>query len=277
VALSNDERALFARLMMAAPFQPATNLWRAIEIGVLQPAHFPEGRGLDLGCGDGRLARIVFDRVGSRRLVGLDPDPLETSAAVASGVYERVHTAPGDHIPEPDAAFQFVFSNSVLEHIPSLEPVLGEVARVLAPGGRFVFTVPADGFHAALSGPWWPGVSRQRYLDTIDRRCAHVRYWSAAEWRQALGAHGMNVVHTQEYLAGSQLRRWENLSRLTAGVLFVLSGQRRHPIAIQRALGLRGPRLPESLARAAARFLALGTAASEGRGTCLLVIAEKPR
>ncbi len=73
VALSSDELALLARLMAAAPFQPATNYWRAVELAVLQPEHFPQGHGLDLGCGDGRLARIVFDRADPRQLVGIDP------------------------------------------------------------------------------------------------------------------------------------------------------------------------------------------------------------
>src|SRR6185503_13032670 len=113
------------------PAQPATAFLRSIEIDRLASAIDVDGLGLDLGCGDGILTDILFKRVGKvPRLVGVDIDPLETEAAAAYPFYERIHTCPAQAIPEPDDSFDYVVSNSVLEHIPDLESVIGEVARV---------------------------------------------------------------------------------------------------------------------------------------------------
>ena len=96
----------------AYPFQPATALWRAVEIDEVLKCGLPEGRGLDLGCGDGKLTRIILEQTGPRRLIGVDPDPLETEQAAATGIYEAVHTAFGHEIPEADQSFDFVLSNT---------------------------------------------------------------------------------------------------------------------------------------------------------------------
>lgn len=148
--------ALLTRFLRDYPFQPATGVWRAYEIEHLCSFPFPEGHGLDLGCGDGKLTKIILDQLkdGKRRtLVGIDPDPKETELAKEIGIYERIHTVGGGGIPEPDASFDWVLSNSVLEHIPDLEPVFAEVGRLLKPGGVFIYTVPSEQFHDALKGP----------------------------------------------------------------------------------------------------------------------------
>ena len=221
----------------------------------------PEGRGLDLGCGDGLLTRIIVQLVGRRDdLVGIDPDPAEIAHAQETGIYTALHTAGGDSVPEPDASFNWVLSNSVLEHIDHIEPVLAEVGRLLRPNGEFVFTVPGADFHACLRGPLLPGASREVYLRRLDDRVAHRRYWSVSDWRSALAVNGMRVVSTLSYLDAAQVRRWESMARVTAGVLYTLGGRRRKPIEIQRRLGLRKPgrRMPMPLARSLAGLVGLG-------------------
>jgi SAM-dependent methyltransferase len=274
----DTKRRLLSELVRETPFQPATSWWRAIELSVIIDHGLPSGLGLDLGCGDGKLMRILLGVAhGSRRLVGVDIDPRETRDAVACGLYQRVHTVPADRIPEPSASFDFVFSNSVLEHIDALEPVLAEVARLLRPGGVFLFTVPAAGFHDCLAGPLFPWSERQRYLDGVDRRCAHRRYWSEGEWRKALAPHGMDVRRAVPYLGAAEVRRWETLSRYTAGVLYTLAGGRMQPIEIQRALRVRRRAL--RLPRWAAHFIGAAISArSNGPGEgfgCLLIEAQR--
>ena len=220
----------------------------------------PGGRGLDLGCGDGLLTRIILQLVGKRDLVGIDPDPAELAHAQRTGIYSALHAAGGDRVPEPDASFDWVLSNSVLEHIDHLEPVLAEVGRLLRPSGEFKFTVPGPDFHACLRGPLLPGASRDAYLRQLDNRLAHRRYWDLMDWRSALTLNGMRVVSAVSYLDAVQVRRWESMARVTAGVLYTLGGRRQQPIEIQRRLGLRKPgrRMPMPLARSLASLVGLG-------------------
>jgi SAM-dependent methyltransferase len=273
--------ALLRRLLRENPFQPATSWWRAIELEAVIGRGLPRGEGLDLGCGDGKLMRILLEVSGaSLRLVGVDIDALETRDAVASGVYRRVHTVPADRIPEPDASLDFAFSNSVLEHIDPIEPVVAEVARLLKPGASFVFTVPGPGFHECLAGPLLPWGDRRRYLDTIDRRCAHRRYWGAEEWRGCLERHGIALARATPYLSAPEVRRWETLARFTSGILYAALGERMQPIEIQRALRVRrrGLRLPRWAATPLAAAVSAGVAPSPpGPFACLLVEAQRRR
>lgn len=270
---------LLRSLIRETPFQPATSWWRAVELEVVIRHGLPRGTGLDLGCGDGKLMRILLKASGaSPALVGVDIDPLETRDATASGVYRRVHTVPGNRVPEPDASFDFAFSNSVLEHIDDIEPVMAEVARLLKPGGAFVFTVPSSGFHDCLAGPLLPWSDRNSYLQTIDRRCAHRRYWSEPQWRDCLARHGIDVIGAVPYLSASEVQRWETLSRFTAGLLFGLLRGRMQPIEIQRTLQLRrrALRVPTWMAAGMAKVVSAGVRAdTSGRSGCLLVEAAR--
>lgn len=272
---------LLRRFLEAYPFQPATAVWRAAEIAAVARVPFPNGRGLDLGCGDGRLTTILSEQVGRLTLVGLDVDPLETALASDEHLYEKVHTCRADTIPEADSSFDYVFSISVMEHIPTLEPVLRDVARVLKAGGRLIVTVPGVGFHRCLRGPLFGGSSRAAYLASLDRRLAHLRYWTIAEWRRVLDAAGLRLIDARPILSRGEVRRWETVSRLTAGLLQVVF-RRKAPIAIQRSLGLRrsGQRLPAPIAALLSQVLAIGLTdcepPDEAEAGCVLLVAARP-
>jgi SAM-dependent methyltransferase len=274
-------RPLLRRFLELYPFQPATAIWRAVEVAEVARVRFPDGRGLDLGCGDGRLTRVITENTRPMRLVGLDVDPQETSLAQAERLYERVHTSSAAVIPEPDASFDFVMSISVMEHIAEIEHTLSEVARVLRPGGLLITTVPSAGFHDCLRGPLLPGVSRSDYLARLDRRVAHLRYWTSDDWRRALDTAGLSLIEVRAFLSRQDVRRWETTARLTAGVLHAVSG-RKAPIEIQRSLGMRraGMRMPRPLAALLSSVLGFGLRSeaptSEAHGGCVLVIARRP-
>lgn len=272
---------LLTEFVARYPAQPATAWFRAIEIDELAAAMADvTGLGLDLGCGDGILTDILFSRIGrTPDLVGIDPDPLETEAARAYGFYRRVHTCGGDAVPEANGGFDYVFSNSVLEHIPDLEPVIAEVARLLRPGGRFFFTVPCPGFHSNLAGSL-AGGDRTAYLAELDRRLAHFHYLSAADWRALCSRSGLTLDGAAGYVTRGETRRWETLSRFTGGLLHKLSLGRSRPIEIQRALKLRSLQnyaaLPRPIAAGIARAITLGVDEGDaGVPSCLLVTGRR--
>ena len=264
--------------------QPATAVFRAIELPALISLGIPQGIGIDIGCGDGKLTEILMKRVGGRELVGVDADPAETVQAGRRNLYATIHTTDAGCIPEPDDRFDFAISNSVLEHIPDLDQVLAEVARVLRRDGIFCLTVPHAGFRTQLAGPIMPGVSRADYELRLDQRLAHLHYLSAAEWRVMLEQHGFTIEIANFYLDRIQIQRWESISRWTAGVLDAISGGRVRPIAMQRSLGLRQLQnrvaLPQPCAAALARILTLGlprlpTELTEGTSTCVAIRCRK--
>jgi SAM-dependent methyltransferase len=93
----------------------------------------PGGPVLDLGCGVGHSYR----ELSPRPTVGVDVDP----AALADQDRETV-AADMRELPLADHAFASVLSVQSLEHVPDPERALGEVVRVLAPGGRAIFVTP---------------------------------------------------------------------------------------------------------------------------------------
>jgi SAM-dependent methyltransferase len=262
-------------------FQPATALWRAVEVGALQ-LYFPQaGTCLDLGCGDGKLTAILksLSDAEGLTLVGIDADPQECKWAMELGLYQRVHQCSADNIPEPSGSFDCVISNSVLEHVPDVEGVIMEIARLLRDGGTFVFTVPSPGFHQCLGAHRSDSARRAVYLADVDRRLAHFRYWTAAEWADVLARHNLGIAQQVEYLGCDEVRRWEQISRLTAGVLYALARRKHSPIDIQRGLGLRSLQqrftLPFWLAQPLSVALCLGLRDTPSVKAGLLICANK--
>src|SRR5207342_2574454 len=95
-------------------------------------------RVLDVGCGDGQVARLAA-RGGASRVVGVDPtwNQIVVARERAGGpCYARAGAAA---LPFPADTFDAVVACLVFEHIRAVDDAIAEVARVLAPGGRFVF------------------------------------------------------------------------------------------------------------------------------------------
>lgn len=93
---------------------------------------------LDIGCGEGQVSRLAV-RGGARAVVGVDPTWAQVVEARARGggpVYVR---AGARALPFRDGAFDAIVACLVFEHIVDVDDAIAEVARVLAPGGRFLF------------------------------------------------------------------------------------------------------------------------------------------
>ncbi|MGP0061990.1 MAG: class I SAM-dependent methyltransferase [Isosphaeraceae bacterium] len=67
-----------------------------------------------------------------------DYRPGAAPGSVADGIPSEDLT----RLTYPDGSFDLVLTSESLEHVPDLAAALGEIRRVLAPGGRHVFTVP---------------------------------------------------------------------------------------------------------------------------------------
>lgn len=121
------------------------------------------GSVLEVGAGTG--LNVAHYDPGLSRLVLTEPDPhmaVKLRAAVARAQLPAdVIEAPAESLPFPDASFDTVVSTLVLCTVPAPDAVIGEIRRVLKPGGRFLFIehVRSDnprlaGWQDRLRGPW---------------------------------------------------------------------------------------------------------------------------
>jgi SAM-dependent methyltransferase len=196
-------------------FAPPVALWRAVEMRVAAEERY-ERPLLDLGCGDGLIGQALFGTEGYVD-VGMDPWPKQLRRAAQSGVYRHVDLANGHRLPYLDGSFATVFSNSVLEHIPNVGPVVREVGRVLKSGGHFIFTVPSDVFRFLLDGY----VRRMKagdvrgaevYAATVDARLEHHHYHTPTEWQRLLVIAGMTLVKARYYIPEEVEQLWDRMN-----------------------------------------------------------------
>ena len=96
---------------------------------------------LDVGCGGGLLAE-EFARLGCV-VTGIDPSEksLESARdhARQAGLAIEYRQGVGEALPFPDGAFEIVYCCDTLEHVNDLGKVIGEISRVLKPGGVFLY------------------------------------------------------------------------------------------------------------------------------------------
>lgn len=95
-------------------------------------------RVLDIGCGDGQVSRLAA-RLGAEVVVGVDPTWNQVSVARRRGGGPHFARAGAAQLPFADGSFDAAVACLVFEHIRDVDAAIAEVARVLAPGGRFCF------------------------------------------------------------------------------------------------------------------------------------------
>ncbi len=147
-------------------------------------------RVLDIGTGDGTYAIDAAERGAIVTALDLEQEMLDAARARAAsrGVEVTLQQGRAEHLPFEDASFDVVIAVTVLCFVPDAQRAVGEMARVLVPGGRVVlgelgrFSVWA----AERRVRGWLGASTWR----------RARFWSrrelAALARDA-GLHAANV------------------------------------------------------------------------------------
>jgi SAM-dependent methyltransferase len=164
---------------------------------------------LDLGCGGGRHAFACL-KAGAD-VVALDAQRAEIDGVV--GMVDAMHAAgemPGGarhagvvadatRLPFADGSFDRVIASEVLEHLVEDEVAIGELARVLRPGGLAALSVPAAGPERVN----WALSARYHEIEG-----GHVRIYRrrelAARCRRAgldlVGSHHAHALHSPYWM-----------------------------------------------------------------------------
>ena len=156
---------------------------------------------LDLGCGDGHFASLAFEKP---LAMGLDPWWGQIQEAAEKKVHQNLVCGAGAKLPYPDDYFSSAVSNSVLEHIPDLDPVISEAARVLKPGAPFIFCVPNQRFLETLSIGQTLDKIRLKGLGNLYRRffnriSRHYHCDSQETWTSRLTKYGFKIDRCWDY------------------------------------------------------------------------------
>ncbi len=184
----------------SVPIGPdAYRAWRATTLGftteaieqrlIFELVGEIEGRKLlDVGCGDGALVCAAVAR--GADAVGIDSDPAMLAAARALCDQRAVNATflhgRAEHLPFADGAFDVVAAVTVLCFVPDAGGVVGEMARVLKPGGRLVI---------GELGRWntWAALRRLRgWLGS--QTWEHARFRSESELRALATRAGLSVI-----------------------------------------------------------------------------------
>jgi len=166
-------------------FEKLHHLPRLIDFGAYRGKHV-----LDVGCGAG-TDLVRFAR-GGARVTGVD---LSSSAIALArenfaqqGLQADLREADGEHLPFADDSFDFVFAHGVVQYTADDQALVGEVRRVLKPGGTAVFQV-----YNRIS--WLNALSKVMKVPLEHEDAPVLKRYSAAEFRALLaGFRDVRIV-----------------------------------------------------------------------------------
>jgi ubiquinone/menaquinone biosynthesis C-methylase UbiE len=167
----------------------------------------PGWTALDIATGTGHTALALAPHVKQVVATDITPEMLAEGERLRDerGI-DNVEFAIADahRLPYPDGTFDLVTCRRAAHHFSDIATALGEMQRVLKPGGRLVIddrSVPESDFVDEM----------MNRLDTY-HDASHVRQYRPSEWRSMLAGAGFQVESVEPYT------QHRPLSSLTDGV-----------------------------------------------------------
>jgi ubiquinone/menaquinone biosynthesis C-methylase UbiE len=176
---------------------------RELELVVEYAAPTGKERVLDIGTGAGHTALALAPRVSDVVLT----DPVEAMLATARRLFQTAGLwnaqfvrAGAEQLPFPKASFDIVTTRLAAHHFDDVALAMREVARVLRPGGTFIFvdtTAPEDSENAAY----------QNEVELL-RDPTHRRIYSEREWAAFIEQAGLRVEKTEVVRKAHDFEPW---------------------------------------------------------------------
>jgi SAM-dependent methyltransferase len=189
----------------------------------------PGGRTLDLGCGEGRLGRLLSSR--GHLVAGVDASPAMVRLTVSHDAAVPAVLADAAALPFPAETFDLVVAYMSLHDMDQMPEAVAEAGRVLTRGGRLCAAIPhpinsAGSFPAR--GADVPFVIDGSYLDQAPtdwvadrdglRLTFHSEHRPIEAYSRALEAAGLLIEAIREVRAPDELvaaepdkRRWQRI------------------------------------------------------------------
>jgi SAM-dependent methyltransferase len=181
----------------AATFRDATDLYGRF-IGRYAPSLSaalievvgiePDGRLLDVGCGPGGLTKALAAVVGGENVSAVDPsEPFaETCREQVPGADVRVGAA--EELPFPDDSFDGAFAQLVVNFMSDAERGVGEMKRVVRPGGSVAACTWDYADQMTMLRAYWDAAHEVAPEEAAQADENTMRYSSVAEltdlWRE---------------------------------------------------------------------------------------------
>ena len=183
------------------------------QVGAVSPLRLV----VDVGCGEGQVARAVAGHTGAL-VVAVDPTVAQIRMAQVRAAQTRAGAvacvrAPSHALPLASGVADAVVVCLVLEHVDALDETLSEIARVLRPGGRLVLmlnhpliqtpgsvliddhiTDPPETYWRM--GPYLP--ERAVLAEVLPGQVVRFLHRPFSRYLQAIVAAGLTLVHADE-------------------------------------------------------------------------------
>ena len=189
-------------------------LIRANEIRALEKVDFKHPV-LEVGCGDGLVASVIFKTRRGKFDWGIDLSEREVRKAKKLAIYKNCVVANVYNLPFKDQSFSTIFSNSVIEHIQNLDKALSEMSRVLKKNGRLIITVPSPYLAKYLIGT---GILGNWYGWFFNKLFKHYNLYNHRQWAKIFNKHSLKLISHYYYHTAPMIKIHEVLSYLSLPV-----------------------------------------------------------
>ncbi len=166
---------------------------------------------LEIGCGGGLMAEEYAKRGASVTAVDRSAASIVIATRHARESGLKIDYAPsvGERLPFANCSFDAVLSADTLEHVDDVDLVVSEAARVLRPGGRFVYDTVNRTWKSRLLLVWLPqNVFHIAPPDTHE----YARFIKPDDLQTVMARHGLQNCETR----GLALKR----NPIAAGISF---------------------------------------------------------
>ena len=179
---------------------------------VLDPVMLPRAlatqpaRVLDVGCGEGRFCRMLAAH--GLATVGLDPTPALIARAADRDRRGRYLRGIAERLPFADASFDLVVSYLTLIDIDDVTTAIGEMARVLTPGGTLLIANLTNFNTACADRGWVTNAQGEGLHYPVDRYLEERGLW--VEWRgiRIINYHRPMRTYMRALLDAGLTMRW---------------------------------------------------------------------